>query len=481
MPAQRLRIVLAMTLLLAPMHARAQAREDPAVAAIENDLRPTLEVAGRPPERHSVLQAMANHHVQAVSVAVADGGKIIWAKAWGFADAAAGVKATPETIFQAGSISKPVAASAAMQMVAEGKLRLDATANSQLKSWRIPDNAFTEAQPVTLRHLLSHTAGTTVHGFPGYEAGKPVPSVVQVLEGKPPANTVAVVVQKTPGTAWAYSGGGITIAQLIMTDTSGESFPALLRRRVLGPVGMRASTYEQPLPASRHDNAVGYLEDGAPVAGRFHTYPEMAAAGLWTTPSDLVRWALALQAANDGRPSKLMSQASARQMLTPGLGSWGLGIQIEGVGGPPEALRFSHDGDDAGFNDLLTGYMTGGRAIAVMTNSNAGMPVAKELAAAIARHYGWSGYTTRVITAAALSDAQRAELVGAYSGGLVVSLQGGTIDWMTPGLHSELIPRGGDFYTIAATGGVVRALRGDDGKVNALTDVDAQLVRRREP
>ena len=366
-------------------------------------------------------------------------------------------------------------------MVEQGKLELDAPVNRQLKSWRIPDNAFTEAQPVTLRQLLGHTAGTSVHGFPGYAAGKPVPTVVEVLEGRPPANTSPVIVQKTPGSAWAYSGGGFTIVQLMMTDVSGEAFPALLRRRVFGPLDMRSSTYEQPLPASRHDNAVGYLAGGAPVPGGFHTYAEMAAAGLWTTPSDLVRWALALQAANDGRPSRLMSQTSARRMLTPGLGSWGLGVQIDGVGGPADALRFSHAGDDEGFNDYLTGYMTGGRAIAVMTNSNDGLPVAMELVAAIARHYGWAGYAPRVITPAALSDERRAELVGRYGGGLVVSLQGSAIDWRTATLHSELIPRGGDFFMIANTGGLVRALRDDDGKINALTDVDASLVRRREP
>jgi CubicO group peptidase (beta-lactamase class C family) len=425
---------------------------------------------------------MADHRLQAVSVAVADGGKIVWAKAWGYADAAAGVKASPKTVFQAGSISKPVAASAAMQMVQEGQLKLDVAANDQLKSWRIPDNAFTRAQPVTLRHLLSHTGGTTVHGFPGYEAGRPAPTVVQVLEGKPPANTPAVVVEKTPGTVWNYSGGGFTIAQLMMTDVSGLSFPELLRRRVFVPVGMTSSTYEQPLPASRHDNAVGYLADGQPVAGRFHTYPEMAAAGLWTTPSDLVRWALALQAAHGGRSAKLMSQASAKQMLTPGLGSWGLGVQLEGVGGPADAQRFSHSGDDAGFNDYLTGYMTGGRAIAVMTNSNAGLPVAMELVAAIAREYGWKGYEPRIVTVADLTDAQRAELVGSYGAGrLVVSLRRSAIDWQTGARHDELIPRGGDFFMIASSAGVVRALRGSDGRVNALTDVNAAVVLRRDP
>lgn len=474
--------LLAALASLAPSLALAASDDDRRLAHIEESLQPRIQAEGRPAPQHALAEAMADHHLQAISVAVADHGKIVWARAWGLADVSRGVKATPLTIFQAGSISKPVAASAAMQLAQQGRLRLDGAANDQLKSWKIPQNAFTDGHPVTLAQLLHHTAGTTVHGFPGYAAGAPVPTVVQVLEGKPPANTAPVVVQRAPGGAWSYSGGGFTIVQLMMTDVTGLSFPELLRRRVLGPVGMGSSTYEQPLPPGRRDNAVGYLADGRPVPGGFHTYPEMAAAGLWSTPTDLVRWALALQAAYDGRSAKLMSQASAKAMLTPGLGSWGLGIQVDGVGGPADALRFLHAGDDEGFNDYLTGYMTGGRAIAVMTNGNDGLPVAMELVSAIARQYGWKGFEPTLIKPAALTDAQRAELVGSYSGGaVVVSLQGSTIDWRTGARHTELIPRGGDFFMLASSAGVVRALRDDAGRINALTDVNAALVRRRDP
>ena len=376
----------AVCFLLGPGIGTARAAEDPHIARIEADLEPAIQARGVPPVRHTLTAEMAAHHLPAISVAVVDGGKIVWAKAYGMADVAAGTRATPTTVFQAGSISKPVAASATMQLIQEGKLRLDTPANDQLKSWRIPDNAFTQGQPVTLRHLLTHTGGLTVHGFPGYAAGAPVPSVVQVLEGKPPANTAAVVVERKPGTVWNYSGGGITIAQLMMTDVTGETFPDLLRKRVFGPVGMTASTYEQPLPASRRDmQPPGYLRDGAPVVERFHTYPEMAAAGLWTTPSDLARWAIALQQANDGRSARLMSQASARAMLTPGLGEWGLGVEVDGADGPPDALRFSHGDDDWGFKAFLVGYMNGGRAIAVMANGDDGMAVVQALTSAIAR------------------------------------------------------------------------------------------------
>ena len=175
-------------------------------------------------------------------------------------------------------------------MIQEGRLELDTPANRQLTTWQIPDNAFTKDHPVTLRNLLGHTAGLTVHGFPGYAAGTPVPSVVQVLQGKPPANTAAVLVEREPGTLWNSSGGGLTIAQLMMTDVANQPFPELMRQRVFAPLGMTDSSYEQPLPPARAAvGATGYLRSGSSVEGRFHTYPEMAAAGLWTTPIDLAK------------------------------------------------------------------------------------------------------------------------------------------------------------------------------------------------
>lgn len=457
------------------------AAPDPRIARVEQDLSPSLQVRGRPVPHETLTEAMARHHVPAVSVAVIDKGHIVWAKAYGFADVEARRPASVHTPFQAGSISKPVAASGAMQLAQSGRLFLDRPANDQLKSWKIPDNALTAGHPVTVRHLWTHTGGLTIHGFPGYAADAPVPTVIQVLEGKPPANTRPVIVDQVPGAAWRYSGGGITVAQLLMTDVTGKPFPELMREGVFAPLGMSDSSYEQPLPPARAAQAAtGYLRDGKPVVGRFHTYPEMAAAGLWTTPTDLAKWAIALQRAYDGKSSRLMSQASARTMLTPGLGGWGIGIQVEGTG---DSLRFEHGGDDWGFKANLVGWMSGGRGVIVMANGDDSPPILDALTRAVAREYGWAGFEPKVVDAAPLTEAQRQELLGSYGRGLVtIVAHGDRLEGLSPGRGPvEIIPQGGDKYLVAVGGAgvVATAERGPDGKISGISGLGPTLPRDR--
>ncbi len=448
------------------------------IARIEADLEPPVRVQGRPVTHQTLAQEMAAHHTPSISVAVVDHGKIVWARAYGLADVETARAATTRTMFQAGSISKPVAASGAMRLIQEGRLALDIPANEQLKSWQIPDNDFTKGHPVTLRHLLTHTAGMTVHGFPGYAAGAPVPSVVQVLEGKPPANTPAVVAERTPGTFWNYSGGGITIAQLMMTDAAGQPFPEILRSRVFGPVGMADSTYEQPLPAARAPvAATGYSRTGTPVPGHYHTYPEMAAAGLWTTPSDLAKWTIALEQAYDGSSTRLMSKASARTMLTEGLGHWGIGIELGGSG---RDFHFTHGGDDVGFKANFMAWPQGRRAVVAMANGDDGMVVALELMQAVAREYGWKGLDPREIKAVTLSAAQVKDVLGSYGHGLaVVSAEGSDLRVTYGGARVELFPMGDDQFLADPAGANVelKFARGPDGQVKTLTAMGMTVAR----
>src|SRR5215469_293748 len=202
----------------------------------------------------SLVDRMEALHVPGVSVAVIHDWKIEWARGFGV-EKVGGAAVTPETMFQAGSISKPVAAMAILRLVQDGKLKLDEDVNKELVSWKLPESAAANGKPVTLRELLTHTGGTTVHGFPGYGQGEQVPTIMQVLDGEKPANTPAVRVEKEPGTRWNYSGGGITIAQLMAMDSTKEPFPKLMHDSVLGPIGMTHSTYEEPLPESMTANA----------------------------------------------------------------------------------------------------------------------------------------------------------------------------------------------------------------------------------
>ena len=321
----------------------------------------------------SLEERMKKYKVEAVSVAVFADGRVLWAEARGLADREADAAATPSTLFQAGSISKPVAATAVLKKVEAGALRLDANVNDYLKSWKLPASPEAAGRTVTLERLLSHTAGLTVHGFPGYAVGEEVPTIPQVLDGQPPANTAPVRVAFEPGTKYQYSGGGVTIAQLVMTDTFGKPFPDLERELVLGPAGMTHSTYEQPLPPAKLAlAAAGYRADGRPLEGKRHTYPEMAAAGLWTTAEDLARFAIAIQKSLAGQPGALLSKEMARRMTTPVKEQAGLGLFLDAREG---TTWFGHDGADAGFQALLVASRDGDCrcGIAVMANSDNGV------------------------------------------------------------------------------------------------------------
>ena len=299
------------------------------VTSVENGLLPAVVLKGRPVPHYKIADRMKALHVHGASVAVINNYEIEWAKGYGYADVESKRPVDRATLFQAGSISKPVAAVAAMKLVEEGKLRLDDNINSFLKSWKVPDNAFTTEKKVTLRRIMSHSAGLTVHGFPGYAAGEPLPTIPQVLDGVKPANTPAVRVNGEPGTIWRYSGGGYTIMQLAMTDVTEKTFPALMTELVLSEAGMNESTYQNPLPSKLSGTAAsGYLRDGTAVAGRYHTYPEMAAAGLWTTPSDLARFGIEMQKSREGRSNKILKKTTVEEMLHEQKKPYGLGFAL---------------------------------------------------------------------------------------------------------------------------------------------------------
>lgn len=380
------------------------------IARLEADIRPAPRYRGSPVT--TIDARMRALRVPAVSIAVVDSGRVVWAKAYGVADAGTRQPATTATRFQAASMSKPVAALGALRLVEAGTLSLDSDVNAVLRGWQIPVNDLNAKTPITLRMLLSHTAGLTVHGFEGYAAGDSIPTVPQILDGSPPANSPPVRVDVAPGTVWRYSGGGMTVAELLMTSATNELFPELLRRLVLAPARMTSSGYEQPLPDSVVAfAATGHRMNGAAVPGRWHTYPEMMAAGLWTTPTDLARFIIALQHAYAGT-SPLLTQATAQAMLTPGLGGWGLGIQVSGAA---DSLRFGHNGANEGFRGAFVGYATGGRGVVVMTNSDAGGQLATEIIQAVGREYDWPGLREqREHVEIALDSARLARYVGRY-------------------------------------------------------------------
>ena len=383
-PSSRLPILVAAAALAAfPLTA---ADLDARIQRFEQGLRPGIIIKGRPQPRWSLAERMAFYKVPGVSVAVIVDGKIEWARSYGVA-AAGGQPVDPQTLFQAASISKPVASMLALRLVDAGKLSLDEDVDVKLRSWKVPANEFTAVQKVTLRRLLNHSAGLTVHGFRGYAAGEPVPTLVQLLDGKPPANSKPIRVDITPGKEMRYSGGGYEVMQQLVMDVTGKPFPLLAQEFVLGPLGMTRSAYRQPLPEGAEPNAAaGHRDDGSMIKGLWHTYPETAAAGLWTTPSDLSRFAIELQ-----KGGHVLAPATQREMLTPLLGEYGLGL---GLGETAGRKWFSHGGANEGFRCQMFSYLDGAGAV-VMTNSDRGSGLADEILRAISAEYGWADYKTK--------------------------------------------------------------------------------------
>jgi CubicO group peptidase (beta-lactamase class C family) len=351
-------------------------------AADEADAIRRIEENWKPAAR------MAELKVPGVSVAVVRDSKLAWAKGYGVKRAGSQEAVDASTMFQAASISKPVAAMAAMHMAQFGAFALDEDVNAKLKSWKVPENAFTATEKVTMRRLLSHSAGLTVHGFRGYARDESVPTTVQVLNGAPPANSKPVVPDVVPGSLWRYSGGGYTVAQVLMTDlfsrggSAAKTFPELMSTILLGRLGMKNSTYEQPLPQRLHSQAAhGHRNDGSVVrGGGWHIYPEMAAAGLWTTPSDLALAAIEMQKARRGESNKVIEQKTAVEMLSVQKGDYGLGWGVQGE-------WFQHGGSNEGFKCLLRA--NGRDAVIVMTNGDRGMELIRDIVKAVSAEYGW--------------------------------------------------------------------------------------------
>ncbi len=330
---------------------------------------------------------MAALKVPGLSIAVFDSGRIVWARGYGVKDQNTGTVVNTATMFQTASISKPVTSVGMFRLVEQGRISLDQDVNAQLQSWAVPNNRFTQVEKVTPRRIVTHMSGFNVHGFLGYRLGDALPTVQQILNGEPPANSPLVRVDTIPGAQESYSGGGFVVLQLLMQEKSGRSFDSLLTDLVLKPAGMAHSTFAQPLPAKLLGRAAtGYDDTGVSIPGKYHVYPELAPAGLWSTPSDLARFMLAVGRSYRGESGGLLEQTSARTMLTKVSGGSGQGFGQSGEG---NAFRYRHSGGNAGFTCYAVAFAGIGRGMVVMTNSDAGSQLIRELTRTVAREYGW--------------------------------------------------------------------------------------------
>jgi CubicO group peptidase (beta-lactamase class C family) len=430
-----------------------------------------VTVKGDKPTCTTLLSRMAALKIPGVSVAVVHNGVIEWAQGFGV-EAIGGNPVSSNTLFQAGSISKPLAAMAALRLVQQGEVSLDGDINKELISWKVPPGPIAAGSHVTLRELLTHTAGLTVHGFEGYPAGSPVPTLTQVLDGTKPANNDPVRIESVPGAGWTYSGGGYTVMQQLLIDTSHEPFPKLLHDTVLAPIGMSHSTYDQPLPLSlRSSAATPYTEEEEPIPGGAHTYPEMAAAGLWTTPSDLAKYIIETQLSLQNKANHVLNRAFTEQMLTSGKGHWGLGVEIGGSASNP---YFTHGGVNEGFQSLFVGYEHNGDGAVVMTNADGGMQIANEIIRSIAVEYGWTDFQPAIRTLAKVDRATLARYVGTYEAtptfSVVYTLEGDQLFAQATGQQKfPIFPESESKFFMKIVNAEIDFHADDKGKVDYLT------------
>jgi len=382
---------------------------DTMIARVESSLAPVVRIIGD--SLWTIEERMKHYGVPGVSIAVIVDSKIAWTKAYGIMDKETKEPVTTQTLFQAGSISKPVAAYGALRLVDVGKISSEENVNTYLRSWKLPDNEFTREKKVTLKHLLSHTGGVTVHGFPGYSPSMLLPTLSQVLNGESPANTPPIRVDKMPGEGFRYSGGGYTIMQQMLIDLEGKPFQQIMQEQVLTPLGMKNSTYDQPLGQNKIASAAtGYLPDGSETKGKRHTYPEMAAAGLWTTAEDLALYAIDVQLTYKGERGKVLSQEKVKEMLTPYIApDHGLG---PGLTLKKDDVYFGHGGWDEGFSSDLVAHRDKGYGAVILTNSNHPQFI-EELMRAIAITYSWSDFVP-TYTPVNTNDSLVEKIIGRY-------------------------------------------------------------------
>lgn len=343
------------------------------------------------PSSVSLAERLNALKIPGLSVAVVKDFAIHWAKGYGVRDSRSGEPVTEDTPFQVASITKTVSATVTLRLVQEGRLDLDRNVNEYLKRWKVPENEFTKVEKVTLRRILSHTAGLTVSGFRGYAEGEPVPTILQVLEGVPPANSAPVRVDRVPGREFKYSGGGYTILQVLLEDVTGRPLSELAAEHVFKPAEMTRSAI---CLCNAHElegqAAHGHGEDGVPFKGYTFLQGGSGCCELWTTPSDLARFIIAFQKSLRGDRGALLSQSLARMMMgAEKEGDRPLGLFIQRYG---DAGYFNHDGGNVGFVSRFLAHPDKGYGLAIVMNTDSPGPMIKELTASIGAAYGWEGF-----------------------------------------------------------------------------------------
>lgn len=354
---------------------------------VENGIR-RIDNTGKSDSINTTLVLrMKELNIPGVSITVFDNNEILWSKGYGFSNKEKGEKVTKNTLFQAASISKSVTSVGAFKLIEQNKFDLDENVNLKLKRWQVPENEFTESEKVTAGRIMSHTSGLSTSGFQGYEITDSIPTLNQILQGSSITNSEPVRVIQKPGDSERYSGGGMTVLQMLMEDVSDQEFDQLMDSLVLSPVGMKNSSFAYPIPKNLENKiSIGYDKNGNEIQGGYHLYPEKAAAGLLSNPTDLAKFMIALGKSYRGKENAILAQSSAQIMMkrVPNAGGTGIGIDGEG-----SAFRFRHTGRNVGFICYAVSFANNGRGVVIMTNSDNAFPLIHEIVRAVSEEYDW--------------------------------------------------------------------------------------------
>ena len=392
------------------------------IQRVEDGLLPDNVIKGQPLPLMKLLDRMKYYETPGVSIAVINNYKIEWARGYGVRELRGNEAVTPDTLFQAASISKPVTAMAALRLVQQGKLSLDEDVNTRLRSWKVAENDFTRDRKVTVRGILTHTAGFDVLFYEGTPVGEPLPTALQVLNGEKPAPNTTIQVVYTPGSRNVYSGGGFLVLQQLLVDVTGKPFPQLMDELVFRPLGIKSSTFKQPLPQNLQTRAAAGSSEGEPIKGKWLIKPNMASGGLWTTPSDIARFVIELQKDRLGKSNKVLTKETANLMLPPRESQTSVGdgasIKVRGLGlsvtSESQNIHFNHGGYTTGYRCEMVGFGNG-QGVVVMTNGKS-QALLREIMRSIAKEYGWAApeYSPRERTLVALDPQVLGEYVGEY-------------------------------------------------------------------
>ncbi|BCW90884.1 D-aminopeptidase [Alphaproteobacteria bacterium SO-S41] len=450
-------------------------------AAFEKGLLPIVRIADED-TRWTVDERLAHYKCPAVGVAAIKDGRLDWAAGYGVRGREDPRPVNADTIFMLASCSKPVCAMVVLQQVERGLVDLDVDVNKYLKRWQIPQNEFTSGETVTLRRMLSHTAGLSINGWPVIPHGGQIPTIYDILEGRPPSIHPAVVVNKPPGGTHRYSGGGFLLAEMLIEDQTGRKFDELADELIFGPLGMANTTFTHPLPERLRGNvAGGHRMDGSAIPGGWMISVDKGAGGIMGSAADFATFQIACRDAWLGKPGAILTQSLAKEMMTPQANStFGLGWGLSGSGA---TLRFRHGGSNDGYQSETTCYLESGDGGVAITNAVSGIFLYNEVLNGLADLYDWPGYLPPPRRARPLTVAEQERYIGTYTivsgvempylriwrdGGRLLS----DIPGMRVGIRETFIDEDGIMFNRMQPSGT-QVTYGADGRANELLSVRA--------